>query len=937
MLVHTNTARTSTIEQTDLIQQPKIRQIRIPGDIIIGGVFPVHSTSNNPEDPCGEIAETRGVHRVEAMLFALDLINSNPNILPDHKLGALIVDSCSNPAYALNQSLDFVRDLIDSTDQSELVCSDGSRPFSPMLYQKNRIAAVVGGSYSSVSVQVANLLRLFQISQVSPASTNSDLSDKTRFEYFARTVPSDAYQAMAMADIAAHFLWTYVSLVYSADEYGELGADAFKKEARKKGICIAIEERLQMKRRSFEDSVENLIKKLQVEKPVGARVVVLFVGSEYIPELLRMTAEKNQKAFNKKQNIIWLASESWDRNNPKYTKGNNREIAEGAIVLTLTSKKVPAFEEYFLDMKPGTPKFERNKWMKELWIQKYNCKFDIDEDSVPSEIKRCEDIVPSKIFQTDDKVQFVIDAMYAISYALHSYRKDQCSNTTKWMERTPRDTMLCDKLKSIDGDIFYKKYLMNVQFENMFGDAFRFTPNGDGPAAYTILNFRTKHKPGNGSEESGNILNETESDYVEIGHWSENNLTILDDKLKWRTGFLPLSLCSLPCSIGSRKQLIKDEQCCWACIKCEHNEYLVNETHCSPCEQGWWPDERTRSFCYDLSIKNLEFMVYSSWYSIIPMFMAAIGMIATIFTIFIYIKYNDTPVVKASGRELTYIILLSMLMCYGMTFVLVAKPSTIVCALKRTGIGFSFSCMYSAMFVKTNRIARIFSEATRTARRPRCITPLSQVFLCGILAGLQLFGSLIWLYVKEPGTRFDFPSKKQVVLTCNVPDHHFLFSLCYAAILVILCTVYAIRTRTVPENFNETKFIGFTMYTTCVIWISWIFFYFCGGTVDFKMHTTSLCVSISMSANVVFACIFSPKVWIILFEKEKNVHKPEGQSMLSKRSMSNSRTRLYSGAGPSSITEEPKETTGLLNESRKRSIAKGISTPSDTSAQDTLL
>lgn len=43
-------------------------------------------------------------------------------------------------------------------------------------------------------VQVANLLRLFKIPQVSYASTSAALSDKTRFEFFARTVPPDNYQ-----------------------------------------------------------------------------------------------------------------------------------------------------------------------------------------------------------------------------------------------------------------------------------------------------------------------------------------------------------------------------------------------------------------------------------------------------------------------------------------------------------------------------------------------------------------------------------------------------------------------------------------------------------------------------------------------------------------------------------------------------------------------
>lgn len=91
-----------------------------------------------------------------------------------------------------------------------LMSSDGSEPHPRISGKKKNVVAVVGASYSSVTVQVssegvsdadcqlfpmsfflfqiANLLRLFRIVQVSPASTNADLSDKSRFEYFARQV-----------------------------------------------------------------------------------------------------------------------------------------------------------------------------------------------------------------------------------------------------------------------------------------------------------------------------------------------------------------------------------------------------------------------------------------------------------------------------------------------------------------------------------------------------------------------------------------------------------------------------------------------------------------------------------------------------------------------------------------------------------------------------
>ena len=75
--------------------------------------------------PCGEIKEEKGIQvrigflrselisrsyqRMEAMLYALDEINSDQRILPNISLGAVVLDTCSNPSYALEQAMEFVR------------------------------------------------------------------------------------------------------------------------------------------------------------------------------------------------------------------------------------------------------------------------------------------------------------------------------------------------------------------------------------------------------------------------------------------------------------------------------------------------------------------------------------------------------------------------------------------------------------------------------------------------------------------------------------------------------------------------------------------------------------------------------------------------------------------------------------------------------------
>ncbi|KAK8736080.1 hypothetical protein OTU49_005224, partial [Cherax quadricarinatus] len=148
--------------------------VQLSGDLMLGGLFPVHEKGD--KTPCSSAVYDRGLQRLEAMLYAVDLINNDSNILPNITLGVHILDTCSKDTYALNQSLEFIRVSLDALDTSGLECSDGKAP--RVKYRAKPVRGVVGGSYSSVSLQVANLFRLFHIPQVSPASTARALSDK---------------------------------------------------------------------------------------------------------------------------------------------------------------------------------------------------------------------------------------------------------------------------------------------------------------------------------------------------------------------------------------------------------------------------------------------------------------------------------------------------------------------------------------------------------------------------------------------------------------------------------------------------------------------------------------------------------------------------------------------------------------------------------------
>ncbi|XP_024000351.1 metabotropic glutamate receptor 5-like [Salvelinus sp. IW2-2015] len=168
----------------------------ISGDIIIGALFSVHhqpTADKVHERKCGSVREQYGIQRVEAMMHTLDRINADPRILPNISLGCEIRDSCWHSAVALEQSIEFIRDSLVSSDEAEVGggsvwggggggadgrggprCAD---PAATPMRGKKPIVGLIGPGSSSVAIQVQNLLQLFNIPQIAYSATSMDLSD----------------------------------------------------------------------------------------------------------------------------------------------------------------------------------------------------------------------------------------------------------------------------------------------------------------------------------------------------------------------------------------------------------------------------------------------------------------------------------------------------------------------------------------------------------------------------------------------------------------------------------------------------------------------------------------------------------------------------------------------------------------------------------------
>ncbi|RUS70663.1 hypothetical protein EGW08_021571 [Elysia chlorotica] len=438
-----------------------------------------------------------------------------------------------------------------------------------------------------------------------------------------------------------------------------------------------------------------------------------------------------------------------------------------------------------------------------------------------------------------------------MAHGLHNMHQDLCPQGSKG---------LCPAMTPINGSL-YLRYLLNVRFKSSeMKEEVYFDSKGDPPGRYEILNYQPK------IQANGN----TTYNYVTIGHWMNGSLLLNGHSIYWprrsqgyshSTGSFS-SDCSDPCKPGEAKK-VKGQACCWVCTKCVDNEILVdNNTDCRACALGMWPN-LNKTDCLEIPI---EFIDIGDTEAIVCVSLACLGMCATAWVAAIFARNHNTPIVKASTRELSYILLIGIALAFSSNFFIVSKPCREFCYIVRILPGLSFSLIYGALVTRTNRIARILEGSKRIlTKKPKFMSASAQLVITGIIIGVECAVIVGMLLYQPPNSKLDYPSRQEVRLVCDTSTLGIVVPLGFDLVLILLCTIYAVKTRNLPENFNEAKFIGFTMYATCVIWMGFFPIYFAG-----EHKEVTLCICVSLSAAIALLLLFVPKVYIIVWVPEKN-------------------------------------------------------------------
>lgn len=243
--------------------------------------------------------------------------------------------------------------------------------------------------------------------------------------------------------------------------------------------------------------------------------------------------------------------------------------------------------------------------------------------------------------------------------------------------------------------------------------------------------------------------------------------------------------------------------------------------------------------------------------------------IITIFIIGLFYYFLDTPIVKANNRSLSFIILISLMFSLLSVFLFIGRPVDITCMLRQIFFGILFSIAVSSVLAKTIMVCIAF-KATRPGSTWRkwvgVKLPNAVVLIC---SSIQALNGIIWLAFFTPYPEFDMDSYPgKIIIQCNegsVLTFYFMF--CYIGFLATVNFVLAFLVRTLPDVFNEAKYITFSKLVFCSVWICAVPAYL--SSKGKNMVTVEIFAILTSSIGIL-TCIFFPKCAILILNPHYN-------------------------------------------------------------------
>ncbi|XP_075116241.1 vomeronasal type-2 receptor 26-like [Leptodactylus fuscus] len=641
-----------------------------------------------------------------------------------------------------------------------------------------------------------------------PTSWCQDQEEKMKLSMQSEVQNSHIHN-MVITELLEHFGWTWVGILASDDDNGEKELQILTKYMRERGICVAF---------TIKYTEEDI---------------------EYNDQILQTFIFPPSFAYSSVSSPEWY---------PEYNR---------SLVVDFASQSFQGMEDFVKNYKTLPDIFKIKFFWEKMDIIAKNkekgsfilASFRDEEDNstvqftLPSIRYLLTSGVSPRLYEAVEVLAKALHEMFL--YVKDKYPENPITRLTQYTQKLQRHLQ---RLKS-PLDPMRPSYYFNEQREAVHGYKI----------IYRIYITKATHK-------------DIREDIVgSFTPWavSGQKLYINTSSIPWRhTHEIPVSRCSEPCLPGSRK---KEREtiyiCCYDCVPCSEGEIsnITDADSCSKCQSDKWPNEK-RDRCLP---KVMEFISYNDTIASVSSCVSLFGCLVTGSIFGIFISYRDTPIVKANNRNLSYLLLVSIILSFLSVFLFLGRPSDVTCRLRETSFGVFFSVAVSSLLAKTVMVCVAFKSTKPGSPWRKWLSvklPYTIVLLC---SSFQVVICVLWLSISPPFQDLDTQSyPEKIIIQCNEGSDLWFYSMLgYMGLLAAVSFLLAFMVRTLPDSFNEAKYITFSMLLFCSVWMAMIPAYL---STRGKYMVAVEIFAVMASSSGLLACVFFPKCFIILFRPEMN-------------------------------------------------------------------
>ncbi|XP_051005272.1 vomeronasal type-2 receptor 116-like [Acomys russatus] len=765
----------------------------------------------------------KNIHLILSLYFALDEINRNPHILPNISL--LVKVECS---------------LLDDWRINSLSSKRGE--FLPNFYCTNhrRYLIVLTGPMWLPSAILGSLLYISKRPELYYGPFHPFLSNQEQFPYLYQMAPKDTSLVLAMVSLLVHFSWNWVGAIVSDDDPGYQFLLELRREMQVNSVCLAFVSIIVDDKKIFLQRADTYYNQIMTS---SAKVVIIYGDKD-------SHLQVNFRLWNL-LNIqrVWVTTSQWDMiiNNGKFLL----KSYFGTLTFSHHYSEVPGFKTFIQTAHPSN--YSDDFFLARLWWMYCNCSL------ASSNCKNMQNCSNETILKWLFKHHFemslsgtsydLYNAVYAVAHALHQMLQRQV------------DTWQMTAGKELDFDSWQMvPFLKNVQFINPAGQQVDLGQEEKMDTEYDIYHTMDFLPMLGLKMKIGNFFQ-----YLPHGQ----QLYMSEEMIGWNTDLrqTPTSICSIPCSPGFRKSPQQEKLvCCFDCTPCPENE-ISNMTGMNQCVKC--PDDQYANSGRTRCIKKvIAFLGYEDPLGLSLACVALCFSALTAFILGVFLKHQNTPTVKANNRTLSYVLLISLIFCFLCSLLFIGRPHVATCIMQQTTFAIVFTVAASTVLAKTITVVLAFKFTNPNRNMRWLLLSGAPNFIIPICTMIQLIFCGIWLGTSPPFVNADVHFEKQYILIiCNKGSIiAFYCVLGYLGSIAIGSFTVAFLARSLPDKFNEAKFLSFSMLVFCSVWVTFLPVY----------HSTKGKAAVAVEVFCILAssaglllCIFAPKCFIILLRPEK--------------------------------------------------------------------